>query len=45
MLSISEIFANLKNTKDLKLEEYDWSAVKGDISIVKWRDKWIFSLL
>lgn len=36
---------NLKNDKDLKLGEYDWSIDQGDISIIKWRDKRIVSLL
>lgn len=36
---------NFKKDKDLKLGEYDWFVDQGDISIVKWRDKRIVSLL
>lgn len=36
---------NLKNDKDLKLGEYDWSVDNASTSIVKWRDKRIVSLL
>jgi len=36
---------SLKSDKDLKLGEYNWSVDQGDISIVKWRDKRIVSLL
>ncbi|XP_008189828.1 piggyBac transposable element-derived protein 4-like [Acyrthosiphon pisum] len=36
---------NFKKDKDLKLGEYDWFVDQGDVSIVKWRDKRIVSLL
>jgi len=36
---------NLKYIKDFKLGEYDWSAYKGDISIIKLHNKRIVSLL
>lgn len=36
---------NLKSDKDLKLGDYDWFFDNASVSIVKWRDKRIVSLL